>query len=104
MLAYWPYILLALLLLVLGTAVILYFVLRRARMRAAPKTAALAPAPVVAVEDPSTAGLYSPLAALGLNENERIAGFIFIGTSAAVLEERMRPEFGEVVSEWRAAV
>ncbi len=66
MLAYWPYILLALLLLVLGTAVILYFVLRRARMRAAPKTAALAPAPVVAVEDPSTAGLYSPLAALGL--------------------------------------
>src|SRR5947199_4114057 len=66
MLAYWPYILLALLLLVLGIAVVLYLVLRRARMRAAPKTAALAPAPVVAVEDPSTAGLYSPLAALGL--------------------------------------
>ena len=65
MLAYWPYILLALLLLVLATAVFLYLVLRRARRRAEPKQAALAPAPV-RVEDPSTAGLYSPLAALGL--------------------------------------
>ncbi|HKG13185.1 MAG TPA: type VI secretion system protein, partial [Pyrinomonadaceae bacterium] len=65
MLAYWPYILLALLLLVLVTAVFLYLVLRRARRRAAPKQAALAPAPV-RVEDPSTTGLYSPLAALGL--------------------------------------
>jgi type VI secretion system protein ImpL len=65
MLAYWPYILLALLLLVLVTAVFLYLVLRRARRRAEPKQAALAPAPVK-VEDPSTAGLYSPLAALGL--------------------------------------
>src|SRR5215213_4441286 len=61
MLAYWPYILLALLLLVLVTAVFLYLV----RRRAAPKQAALAPAPV-RVEDPSTTGLYSPLAALGL--------------------------------------
>lgn len=65
MLAYWPYILLALLLLVLVTAVFLYLVLRRARRRAEPKQAQLAPAPV-RVEDPSTAGLYSPLAALGL--------------------------------------
>ena len=65
MLAYWPYILLAVLLLVLVTAVFLYLVLRRARRRAEPKQAALAPAPV-RVEDPSTTGLYSPLAALGL--------------------------------------
>lgn len=65
MLAYWPYILLALLLLVLVTAVFLYLVLRRARRRAAPKQAQLAPVPVK-VEDPSTTGLYSPLAALGL--------------------------------------
>jgi hypothetical protein len=63
MLAYWPYILLALLLLALAAAVVLYLVLRRARRRAAPKKAA--PAPVV-VEDPSTSGFYSPLASLGL--------------------------------------
>src|SRR5205085_6179141 len=63
MLAYWPYILLALVLLVIVTAVVLYLVLRRARLRAAPKAAAPAP---VTVEDPSTSGLYSPLAALGL--------------------------------------
>ena len=31
---------------------------------------------------------------------ERIAGFIFIGTPAAELEERLRPEYEEVVSEW----
>lgn len=67
MLAYWPYILLALLLLVLVTAVVLYLVLLRANRRAAPKQAGPAPAPTpVKVEDPSTAGLFSPLAALGL--------------------------------------
>lgn len=65
MLAYWPYILLALLLLVLVTVVVLYLVLRRASRRAAPKQATPAPAPV-RVEGPSTAGLFSPLAALGL--------------------------------------
>jgi hypothetical protein len=65
MLAYWPYILLALLLLALVAAVILYLVLKRARQRAEPKPAGLAPAPVV-VEDPSTTGFYSPLAALSL--------------------------------------
>ena len=45
---------------------------------------------------------YSPmvLAAFGAPP-ERIAGFIFIGTSAAELEERMRPDYDEVVSEWR---
>ncbi|MGQ0661805.1 nitroreductase family protein [Sphingosinicella sp.] len=31
---------------------------------------------------------------------ERIAGFIFLGTPGAALEERMRPEPEEVVSEW----
>ena len=31
---------------------------------------------------------------------ERIAGFLFIGTPGAELEERPRPQYGEVVSEW----
>jgi len=31
---------------------------------------------------------------------ERIAGFIFIGTPATELEERLRPDYDEVVSEW----
>ena len=34
---------------------------------------------------------------------ERIAGFIFLGTPARELEERLRPEPGEVVSEWASA-
>jgi nitroreductase len=44
---------------------------------------------------------YSPrvTAAFGGGE-ERIAGFIFIGTPGAELEERPRPAFEEVVSEW----
>jgi nitroreductase len=44
---------------------------------------------------------YSPevLAAFGAPP-ERIAGFIFLGTPGAELEERQRPEYGEVVSEW----
>ena len=44
---------------------------------------------------------YSPLvlAAFGAPP-ERIAGFIFIGTPATELEERLRPEHGEVASEW----
>jgi nitroreductase len=33
-------------------------------------------------------------------ENERIAGFIFIGTPGLPLEERARPAFDFVVSEW----
>jgi nitroreductase len=47
---------------------------------------------------------YSPmvLAAFGA-PHERIAGFIFIGTNGAELEERTRPEYDEVVSEWRPA-
>jgi len=34
---------------------------------------------------------------------ERIAGFVFIGTAGVDPEERMRPEYGEVVSEWAPA-
>jgi nitroreductase len=37
---------------------------------------------------------------LGLREHERIAGFIFIGTPAAPLEERARPALDYVVSNW----
>jgi nitroreductase len=33
--------------------------------------------------------------------DEVIAGFVFIGTPAAELEERPRPELGDVVTEWR---
>jgi len=35
------------------------------------------------------------------DDNEAIAGFVFIGTPAAELEERPRPVLDEVVSEWR---
>ncbi|HET9428942.1 MAG TPA: nitroreductase [Allosphingosinicella sp.] len=34
---------------------------------------------------------------------ERIAGFLFLGTPGAELEERMRPELEEVFTEWRPA-
>ncbi len=45
---------------------------------------------------------YSPqvLQALGGREPERVAGFLFLGTPGAELEERMRPELGDVVREW----
>ena len=45
---------------------------------------------------------YSPavLAAFG-QPHERIAGFIFLGTAGAELEERARPDFDAVASEWR---
>jgi nitroreductase len=45
---------------------------------------------------------YSPavLAAFGAPP-ERIAGFIFLGTPGIELEERLRPEASDVVSEWR---
>ena len=47
---------------------------------------------------------YSPrvLAAFG-TPPERIAGFIFLGTPGVELEERPRPEFDAVVSEWSDA-
>jgi nitroreductase len=35
---------------------------------------------------------------IGLKPGERMAGFIYIGTSAAELEERPRPEMGKIVS------
>lgn len=34
------------------------------------------------------------------SESERIAGFIFIGSSARELEERPRPEYEQVVNKW----
>jgi nitroreductase len=40
------------------------------------------------------------LAGLGGGEGERIAGFLFLGTPGAPLEERIRPALDEVVSEW----
>jgi len=40
------------------------------------------------------------LAALGGREGERIAGFVFLGTPGAPLEERLRPSLDEVVVEW----
>ena len=42
------------------------------------------------------------LRAFGTAE-ERIAGFIFIGTAAAPLEERPRPALDEIYSEWSSA-
>ncbi len=37
---------------------------------------------------------------LGLKPGERIAGFIYIGTSAIVLEERVRPDMAKIVSRF----
>lgn len=44
---------------------------------------------------------YSPavLAAFG-TADERIAGFLYLGTPAAPLEERARPDLGAVVTRW----
>ncbi len=41
-------------------------------------------------------------AALGLAANEKIAGFVYIGTATEKPEDRPRPALAEVVSEWRA--
>ena len=45
---------------------------------------------------------YSPavLEGLGGSEKERIAGFVFIGTPADELEERIRPQVDEIYSDW----
>jgi nitroreductase len=40
------------------------------------------------------------LEALGGREPERVAGFIFLGTPGAELEERLRPALEDVVREW----
>ena len=39
--------------------------------------------------------------ALGLVENERVAGFIYIGTAKEKPEERPRPALEEIVSAWK---
>ena len=38
--------------------------------------------------------------ALGLGDGEAVAGFVYIGTAKEPPTERLRPEFGDVVSEW----
>lgn len=38
--------------------------------------------------------------ALGLSENERIAGFIYVGTPAERPEERERPALADIVTRW----
>jgi nitroreductase len=46
---------------------------------------------------------YSPgvREALGLAPNERIAGFVYIGTAKEKPEERERPALADIVSDWR---
>lgn len=46
---------------------------------------------------------YSPAirTALGLAENERVAGFIYIGTKAEEPEDRDRPVLADIVSHWQ---
>jgi nitroreductase len=39
-------------------------------------------------------------AALGLSENERIAGFVYVGTPAERSDERERPALSDIVSRW----
>ena len=41
-------------------------------------------------------------AQLGLNEGERVAGFIYIGTASEAPSERVRPELNERVVYWKA--
>lgn len=43
------------------------------------------------------------LKGLGAKPGERIAGFVFIGSPGAELEERPRPSLDEVLSEWPPA-
>ncbi len=38
--------------------------------------------------------------ALGVGQEERIAGFIYIGTAVQPPDERTRPEIGDIVTEW----
>lgn len=47
---------------------------------------------------------YSPYVreAFGLAENERIAGFVYIGTAIEKPEERERPVLGDIVAVWGA--
>ena len=41
------------------------------------------------------------LASLGGQEGEQVAGFLFLGTPGQELEERPRPDLGELLTEWR---
>lgn len=45
---------------------------------------------------------YSPAirSALGLGDNERVAGFVYIGTSSETPEERDRPQLTNIVTHW----
>jgi nitroreductase len=45
---------------------------------------------------------YHPLVKerLGLKPGERIAGFVYIGTSAVALEERVRPDAAKIVTRF----
>ncbi len=45
---------------------------------------------------------YSPMVrkALKLEESDKIAGFLFFGSSNCALKERPRPDFDEIVSHW----
>ena len=40
--------------------------------------------------------------ALGLKDNERVAGFVYIGTAESQPDERPRPALSDVVSAWQA--
>jgi len=42
-------------------------------------------------------------ARLGLGEGEKVAGFVYIGTATAPLEERDRPVLEDIVSHWNGA-
>lgn len=39
--------------------------------------------------------------ALGLAQNERVAGFVYVGTAKEKPEERDRPALGDIVATWR---
>ena len=43
-------------------------------------------------------------AALGLKDNERVAGFIYIGTAREQPSERDRPELDDIVTFWQAHI
>ena len=45
---------------------------------------------------------YSPgiRQALGLADNERVAGFVYIGTPKEKPEERERPKLADIVAPW----
>ncbi len=38
---------------------------------------------------------------LGLEDGEKVAGFVYIGTAKEAAKERGRPELDDVVSRWR---